>query len=162
MCFWRVPLKTHANYSMHFFNILKPMLFASRKSLEAKKRQQFVLKPMCQRCKYRRREPRRTWNLAPRRPSDKDNDLHMHAHAASPRPHARHARHARNENEDETKPISRLRGVGQAGLAPLNLRYSLLAIPNILLLLFRWWLLLATEARAQVSVWNGPQHLNWR
>ena len=106
-----------------FFNILKPMLFASRKSLEAKKRQQFVLKPMCQRCKYRRREPRRTWNLAPRRPSDKDNDLHMHAHAASPRPHARHARHERNENEDETKPISRLRGVGQAGLAPLNLRY---------------------------------------
>ena len=39
------------------------------------------------------------------------------------RPTRPHARHARNENEDETKPISRLRGVGQAGLAPPNLRF---------------------------------------
>ena len=41
-----------------FFNILKPMLFASRKSLETKKNQQFVLKPMRLRIKNRRREPR--------------------------------------------------------------------------------------------------------
>ena len=31
---------------------------------------------------------------------------------------------ARHEHENETKPISRLRGVGQAGLAPPNLRSS--------------------------------------
>ena len=48
-----------------------------------------------------------------------------HARTASPRPHARHAR---NENEDETKPISRLRGVGQAGLAPPNLRFLFMAV----------------------------------
>ena len=54
--------------------------------------------------------------------------MSSHTRTASPRPHARHARHARNENEDETKPISRLRGVGQAGLAPPNLGYESLTL----------------------------------
>jgi hypothetical protein len=41
------------------------------------------------------------------------------------RPHsfASLARAARNENEDDTKSISRLRGIRKAGLTPLNLRY---------------------------------------
>ena len=60
--------------------------------------------------KIDRRGDDSTWKLAPRRPSGKDNGLPTQAHAASPRPPARHARHARNENEDETKPISRLWG----------------------------------------------------
>ena len=39
-----------------FFKILKPTLFALRKSLNHQKKWKKTLKPMCLRCKYRRRD----------------------------------------------------------------------------------------------------------
>ena len=61
--------------------------------------------------KCRRQEVRtNTWILTPRRPSDRDSGLPKHIHAAWPRPHTRHAQHERDENEVETRPLSRLQG----------------------------------------------------
>ena len=55
------------------------------------------------------------WILAPRRPSDKDNGLHTHAHTASPRlarTHDTHDTHGTHETKTKTK---RSRSPGYGG-----------------------------------------------
>ena len=108
---------------MHFqgryvIQMLKPMHRATKKEETAYRKYQKLLKPMRLCTKDERKEYRtdtHTSILAPGRPSDKDNGLHAPAQLRLARSHARTARH---ENEDETKPISRLRGIGQAVLTP--------------------------------------------
>ena len=62
--------------------------------------------------KYHRKEARNAWTLAPRRPSDKDNGLHMHTHADSPRLARTHSTHGAHETKTKTK---RSRSPGYGG-----------------------------------------------
>ena len=62
-----------------------------------------------------------TWILAPGRPSDKDNVLHAPAQLRLARTHGTHGTKRKRRRNEADLPVT---GVGQAGLAPLNLRYS--------------------------------------
>ena len=123
MCFWGLPLKTHAIHSMYFLQDLKTHAICIKKKPQAPKKMKKSLKPMCLRCKYRRRDEGNAWNLAPRRPSDRTT-VYTHTPSqlrlASPARTARTARTKRKRRRNEADlPVT---GGGQAGLTPLNLR----------------------------------------
>ena len=80
------------------------MLFASRKKQKTQRNMTKQLKPMRLRCKYRCREPRNAWKLAPRRPSDRTTIYTRTAsqlRLASPARRARtaHTKRKRRRNE---------------------------------------------------------------
>jgi hypothetical protein len=111
-----VPLKTHANTDTSLHKALKTHANSSKRKPRDLNKSSKVLKTHAyssKSCSQSSPEPEHTFllqGLALRKPPSR-------THAASPRPHAR-----TNRNR-KSKSISRLRGVGQAGLAPPNLRY---------------------------------------
>ena len=89
---------------MHFAQDLKTHAICIKKNPQGPKKVKNTLKPMCLRCKYRRRDEGNAWNLAPTRPSDRTT-VYTHTPSqlrlASPARTARTARTKRKRRRNE-------------------------------------------------------------
>ena len=89
---------------MYFLQDLKTHAICIKKKPQVLKKVKKTLKPMCLRCKYRRRDEGNAWNLAPRRPSDRTT-VYTHTPSqlrlASPARTARTARTKRKRRRNE-------------------------------------------------------------